>query len=160
MSNTEITTLAAVQTSTVISLPDSPEGRLNPRKMRRASKRAPNGRNKSLHPWMVGLLPGGYFALLLSSRHCYGVMCWLSMRAVLSLTNPGLTLTFGVFQDYYSKIPEFADSRYISVVGTIATGFGYLGAPVILPLIQRYQRWQRQLIWVGCKYHDCDHIYS
>ncbi|KAJ0115769.1 hypothetical protein J7T55_010592 [Diaporthe amygdali] len=44
---------------------------------------------------------------------------------------------------------KFADNRYVSVVGTIASGFGYLGAPVIMPIIQRYQRWQRHMIWVG-----------
>ncbi|KAG8157901.1 hypothetical protein KVR01_012173 [Diaporthe batatas] len=62
----------------------------------------------------------------------------------------GFPLSFGVFQEYYSKTPEFADNRYISIVGTIASGFGYLGAPVIMPLVQRYQRCQRQMIWVGC----------
>ncbi|POS71618.1 hypothetical protein DHEL01_v209984 [Diaporthe helianthi] len=62
----------------------------------------------------------------------------------------GFPLSFGVFQEYYSKTPEFSDNRYISIVGTIASGFGYLGAPVIMPLVQRYQRWQREMIWVGC----------
>jgi hypothetical protein len=66
----------------------------------------------------------------------------------------GFPLSFGVFQEYYSKLPEFAGNRYISVVGTIASGFGYLGAPVIMPFIQRYQRWQRHLIWVGCMHHE------
>ncbi|KAI1868718.1 uncharacterized protein JN550_006293 [Neoarthrinium moseri] len=61
----------------------------------------------------------------------------------------GFPLSFGVFQEYYSNIPEFANNRYISVVGTIASGFGYLGAPFIMPFTQRYQRWQRQMIWVG-----------
>ncbi|KAI0425731.1 major facilitator superfamily domain-containing protein [Xylaria sp. FL1042] len=61
----------------------------------------------------------------------------------------GFPLSFGVFQEYYSKVPEFAGNRYISVVGTIASGFGYLGAPVVIPLLQRYQRWWRQMICVG-----------
>ncbi|KAF3407494.1 Monocarboxylate transporter 12 [Talaromyces pinophilus] len=61
----------------------------------------------------------------------------------------GFPLSFGVFQEYYSHIPEFANNPYISVVGTMASGFGYLGAPIIMPLIQRYQRRQRQMIWVG-----------
>jgi MFS family permease len=62
----------------------------------------------------------------------------------------GFPLSFGVFQEYYSKVPEFANNRYIGVVGTIASGFGYLGAPVIMPFIQRYQRWRQQMIWIGC----------
>ncbi|KAI1358047.1 major facilitator superfamily domain-containing protein [Xylaria arbuscula] len=61
----------------------------------------------------------------------------------------GFPLSFGVFQDYYSKVPAFAGSRYVSVVGTIASGFGYLGAPVVIPLLQRYQRWWRHMICVG-----------
>ncbi|KAI1123813.1 major facilitator superfamily domain-containing protein [Nemania abortiva] len=61
----------------------------------------------------------------------------------------GFPLSFGVFQEYYSKVPEFAGNRYVSVVGTIASGFGYLGAPVVMPFIQRYQRWRRRMIWIG-----------
>jgi MFS family permease len=67
------------------------------------------------------------------------------------LNHAGFPLSFGVFQEYYSTTPEFADNRYVSIVGTIASGFGYLGAPVIMPFIQRYQLWQRQMIWVGCR---------
>ncbi|KAI1427776.1 major facilitator superfamily domain-containing protein [Xylaria sp. FL1777] len=61
----------------------------------------------------------------------------------------GFPLSFGVFQEYYSKIPEFANNRYVSVVGTIASGFGYLGAPVVIPILQRYQRWWRQMVCIG-----------
>ncbi|TRX96386.1 hypothetical protein FHL15_002658 [Xylaria flabelliformis] len=43
----------------------------------------------------------------------------------------GFPLSFGVFQEYYSTIPEFAGNRYITVVGTTASGFGYLGAPYV-----------------------------
>jgi hypothetical protein len=62
----------------------------------------------------------------------------------------GFPLSFEAFQEYYSKIPEFASSRYISVVGIVASGLGYLGAPFIMPFIQPYQRWRRRMIWVGC----------
>lgn len=72
----------------------------------------------------------------------------------LTARNIGFPLSFGVFQEYYSKIPEFSDNPYVSVVGTIASGLGYLGAPVIMPFIQRYQRWQRHMIWVGCTSHN------
>ncbi|KAH7329688.1 major facilitator superfamily domain-containing protein [Stachybotrys elegans] len=61
----------------------------------------------------------------------------------------GFPLSFGVFQEYYSRVPEFSGNRYISVVGTVASGLGYLGAPIIMPVIQRYPRQQRVLIWVG-----------
>ncbi|KAH6974995.1 monocarboxylate transporter [Ilyonectria sp. MPI-CAGE-AT-0026] len=61
----------------------------------------------------------------------------------------GFPLSFGVFQNYYSKQPEFASSRYISVVGTVASGMSYLGAPLITPFINRFPRLQRKMIWVG-----------
>lgn len=61
----------------------------------------------------------------------------------------GFPLSFGVFQDYYSNLPEFAGNRYVSVVGTVATGLSYLGAPLALPLIKRFQKYQRQMIWIG-----------
>ncbi|KAK9799997.1 putative Major facilitator superfamily transporter [Seiridium cardinale] len=61
----------------------------------------------------------------------------------------GFPLSFGVFQNYYSKLPEFQNNRYISVVGTVATGLSYLGAPLTLPLIKRFHKYQRQMIWAG-----------
>ncbi|KAI8799410.1 major facilitator superfamily domain-containing protein [Cladochytrium replicatum] len=61
----------------------------------------------------------------------------------------GFPLAFGVFQDYYSKVPEFSQNRYISVVGTVASGLGYLGGAVIMPFIQRFQRWRKLMILVG-----------
>ncbi|CAH0054098.1 unnamed protein product [Clonostachys solani] len=80
-----------------------------------------------------------------------GVAAWRLLCAafVFETLLWGFPLSFGVFQEYYSRVPEFANNRYISVVGTIASGFGYLGAPVVMPLIQRYPWWQRQMIWVG-----------
>lgn len=64
--------------------------------------------------------------------------------------NVGFPLSFGVFQNYYSHVPEFAGNRYISVVGTVASGLGYLGAPVIMPYVQSHQHRRRQMILVGC----------
>ncbi|TWU78522.1 hypothetical protein ED733_001003 [Metarhizium rileyi] len=61
----------------------------------------------------------------------------------------GLPLSFGVFQNHYSKQSEFAGNRYIAVVGTVASGISYLGAPFVIPLIKRYQRYQRAMIYFG-----------
>ncbi|OQE07675.1 hypothetical protein PENVUL_c012G00989 [Penicillium vulpinum] len=61
----------------------------------------------------------------------------------------GFPLSFGVFQNYYSELPEFAGNPYISVVGTVASGISYLGAPFTAPFIKRFQKYQRQMIWVG-----------
>jgi MFS family permease len=61
----------------------------------------------------------------------------------------GFPLSFGVFQDHYSRLPAFKDSPYISVVGTSASGISYLGAPVVIPLIRRWSRYRTQMILVG-----------
>ncbi|KAF2148596.1 MFS general substrate transporter [Myriangium duriaei CBS 260.36] len=61
----------------------------------------------------------------------------------------GFPLSFGVFQNYYSKLPEYADNRYISVIGTVATGLSYLGAPLTIPFIKRFHKYRRQMIWLG-----------
>jgi hypothetical protein len=49
----------------------------------------------------------------------------------------GFPLSFGVFQEYYTSIPEFNNSPYISIVGTTASGISYLGAPLVIPFIRR-----------------------
>lgn len=61
----------------------------------------------------------------------------------------GFPLSFGVFQQYYSEQPEFKDSPYISVIGTVASGLSYMAAPVIIPIVKRYSRYRRQMILVG-----------
>jgi predicted MFS family arabinose efflux permease len=61
----------------------------------------------------------------------------------------GFPLSFGTFQDYYSHLPEFKNNRYISVVGTTASGISYLGAPFITPLIRRWSKYRTQMILVG-----------
>ncbi|KAK4556597.1 hypothetical protein LTR86_006168 [Recurvomyces mirabilis] len=61
----------------------------------------------------------------------------------------GFPLSFGVFQDYYSQLPQFQNSPYVSIIGTTASGISYLAAPITIPLIKRYSRWRRQMIWVG-----------
>lgn len=62
----------------------------------------------------------------------------------------GFPVSFGVFQNYYSQLPQFAHSPYLSVVGTVASGLGYMGAPVATSIMKRYPRYQRQMIWFGC----------
>jgi MFS family permease len=61
----------------------------------------------------------------------------------------GFPLSFGVFQDYYSHIPAFQNSAYISAVGTTASGISYLGAPIATPLIQRWSKYRVHMILVG-----------
>lgn len=61
----------------------------------------------------------------------------------------GFPLSFGVFQDYYTKIPAFKNNRYISIVGTSASGISYLGAPLVVPLIRRWPRHRLHMILAG-----------
>ncbi|ATY62222.1 Major facilitator superfamily transporter [Cordyceps militaris] len=82
-----------------------------------------------------------------------GIAAWRVLLAAFMFEGClwGFPMSYGVFQNYYSTIPEFAGNKYIGVVGTIASGVGYLGAPVMMLLIQRHQRWLRPMIWIGCK---------
>lgn len=61
----------------------------------------------------------------------------------------GFPLSFGVFQDYYSRLPEFKDNRFTSVVGTASSGIAYLGAPLITPQIRRWSKYRSRMIMIG-----------
>lgn len=61
----------------------------------------------------------------------------------------GFPLSFGVFQDYYSSLPDFKDNHYTSVIGTTASGISYLGAPLAMPLVRRWANYRTQMILVG-----------
>ncbi|KAG4425610.1 hypothetical protein IFR04_001307 [Cadophora malorum] len=61
----------------------------------------------------------------------------------------GFPISFGVFQDYYSKQPEFEGSSQIALIGTMAQGLCYLGAPLSAVLTKRFPKYHRQQIWVS-----------
>ncbi|CAG7994378.1 unnamed protein product [Penicillium olsonii] len=59
-------------------------------------------------------------------------------------------MCFGIFQDYYSTIPEFKkDSSKIPLIGTLAQSLYYLGAPFSAGLTKKFPKYQRHQIWVG-----------
>ncbi|KAJ0357539.1 hypothetical protein COL154_010021 [Colletotrichum chrysophilum] len=65
----------------------------------------------------------------------------------------GFPLSYGVFQDYYTKHPSFQQDSNIAVIGTVATSVYFLGGPIATPLVARFQVWQRHMIvvgWLGC----------
>ncbi|KAJ0336557.1 hypothetical protein COL922a_007833 [Colletotrichum nupharicola] len=65
----------------------------------------------------------------------------------------GFPLSYGVFQDYYTKHPSFQQDSNIAVIGTVATSVYSLGGPIATPLVARFQAWQRHMIvvgWLGC----------
>jgi MFS family permease len=65
------------------------------------------------------------------------------------LTFLGFPISFGVFQDYYSTLPQFKGNPNIALIGTIAQGFSYLGSPFSAAITKRFPKYQRLQIWVG-----------
>ncbi|KAF7548522.1 hypothetical protein G7046_g8650 [Stylonectria norvegica] len=61
----------------------------------------------------------------------------------------GFPVTFGVFQEYYSRQPEFENDPRIPIIGSVVTSMCFLGGPIATPLVKRYQRWQRHMIFGG-----------
>ncbi|KAF4632193.1 hypothetical protein G7Y89_g5938 [Cudoniella acicularis] len=80
-----------------------------------------------------------------------GVVAWRVLIAafVFEALLWGFPISFGVFQDYYSTLPEFKGNPNIALIGTIAQGLSYLGSPLSAALTKRFPRYQRQQIWLG-----------
>ncbi|KAI0115574.1 major facilitator superfamily domain-containing protein [Nemania sp. FL0031] len=130
VSTTELVTLTVPAASEGL---DTPRERISLQSTRQDIECIPTRTEQELAP-----IDGGAAAWrLLCAAFVFEALLW------------GFPLSFGVFQEYYSQVPEFAGNRYVSVVGTIASGLGYLGAPVVMPFIQRYQRWRRRMICIG-----------
>ncbi|KAI4735786.1 MFS general substrate transporter [Aureobasidium sp. EXF-12298] len=65
----------------------------------------------------------------------------------------GFPLSFGIFQEYYSGLPEFDGSPFITYIGSIATGIVYMGAPSMAPLVKKFPMYQRHMVvagWIIC----------
>lgn len=58
-------------------------------------------------------------------------------------------LSFGVFQEYYSKHELFRDSSLIPTIGAVATGVTYLGMPLTNPIAMRWPQHRRKMVVVG-----------
>lgn len=62
----------------------------------------------------------------------------------------GFAFTFGLFQEYYTNLPQFkGQESQIATIGTAATGLMYLGAPVALTLCRQYPNRRRQAMALG-----------
>ncbi|KAJ6445333.1 MFS general substrate transporter [Purpureocillium lavendulum] len=62
----------------------------------------------------------------------------------------GFPMCFGVFQNYYSHLPEFkSDITKIPMVGTLAQGLVLLGSPFSAFLAKRFPRYRKLQICVG-----------
>lgn len=65
----------------------------------------------------------------------------------------GFPLSFGIFQEYYSSLPEFEGSPFITYIGSIATGIVYMGAPLMAPLVKKFPMYQKHMViagWIIC----------
>ncbi|KND90988.1 Monocarboxylate transporter 12 [Tolypocladium ophioglossoides CBS 100239] len=79
----------------------------------------------------------------------YLLGCFLVEALLWAGDMAGFPLAFGVFQEYYSRQPEFADNPNIAAIGTIATSIYFLGAPLAAPLVRRFQWWQQYIVAAG-----------
>ncbi|UNI23725.1 hypothetical protein JDV02_009527 [Purpureocillium takamizusanense] len=62
----------------------------------------------------------------------------------------GFPMCFGVFQNYYSKLPEFRDDiSKVPMVGTLAQGLTTLGCPLSAFVATRFPRYRKPQICVG-----------
>ena len=61
----------------------------------------------------------------------------------------GFALNFGVFQNYYFEHEPFKGNKHIPIVGTMCSGIVYLGAPIVTPLVKRWPKWHKFMIWSG-----------
>lgn len=103
---------------------------------------------------MVERLRGQFSARHSCLRLCFSVSILQAcirpaMESWLTALIPGFSVSFGVFQSYYTKIPEFRGNPYIPVVGTMASGIPYLGGPVMAVFVRRYQYYRLYIVWIG-----------
>ncbi|OJD10735.1 hypothetical protein AJ78_08337 [Emergomyces pasteurianus Ep9510] len=61
----------------------------------------------------------------------------------------GFNIAFGVFQEHYSRLPQFIHSSNIPVIGTLATSMVFLGTPFAAPLIRRFHAWRQAMVVAG-----------
>lgn len=54
-----------------------------------------------------------------------------------------------MFQDYYSRQPQFKDNSNIAVIGSVCTSIYFLGGPLAAPLVKRFQRWEWHMVAAG-----------
>ncbi|KAH0317946.1 MFS general substrate transporter, partial [Aureobasidium melanogenum] len=64
----------------------------------------------------------------------------------------GFPLSFGIFQEYYSTLPQFENNKYITYIGSIATGICYMAGYLIIfyPVVSMVNEWwvtRRGLAW-------------
>lgn len=62
----------------------------------------------------------------------------------------GFVYSYGIFQEFYSRSPEFHSSlARLPLVGTISSGLMFLSSPVLLPLLRQWPNRRKQCIAFG-----------
>lgn len=71
-------------------------------------------------------------------------------KRVLTVHLTGFPFSYGVFQEYYSNIPEFStNTSGIAVIGTSAMGIMYLGSPFVCYALQAWPSVRRSVSVIG-----------
>ena len=99
-----------------------------------------------LNPLMADHQHRGYFSQRSFSRPFYGVNTSKTRHSLLSYQDTCFAL---VFQNYYSRLPEFSNNPFIPYVGNISTGITFLLSPVMAPIVKRFPKHQKYMIWAG-----------
>ncbi|OAG07286.1 MFS monocarboxylate transporter [Paraphaeosphaeria sporulosa] len=76
--------------------------------------------------------------LVLASVFVQGALIW------------GFVYGFGVFQEYYSRQPQFAGNvSGLAAIGTTGSGIMYLTSPLVYGFFQCYPEWRRTVSLIG-----------
>lgn len=76
--------------------------------------------------------------LLLAGAFIVEGFCW------------GWAYSYGIFQDYYTKLELFENQRTrVPLVGTVSAGIMFLCSPIALPLLKMYAYRRRQVMVIG-----------
>ena len=83
-------------------------------------------------------------------RACCGVRIVIECLIICSsYAEIVLPLSYGVFEDYYSREIRFKYEPNFPIVGTLSTCTLYLGSPVTCILINKFPEHKRQMVWAG-----------
>ncbi|THX24525.1 putative MFS monocarboxylate transporter [Aureobasidium pullulans] len=62
----------------------------------------------------------------------------------------GFPFAYGVFQDHYSRLPEFeGNNSLLPAIGTTTTGIMYFGAPIVYSVCRRWPRFRKISVIAG-----------
>ncbi|KAI1844421.1 hypothetical protein JX266_009308 [Neoarthrinium moseri] len=80
-----------------------------------------------------------------------GVKAWTFLTGcfVIEAIGWGFNIAFGVFQEHYSRLPQFRDDPNIPVIGTVATSMVFLGTPFAAPLVRKFHNWRQAAVVAG-----------